>query len=79
MLQINETGKIQKWNQGKGLEKITLDEITEKEILVTIAAKLHSIRGMLIFFTILSILSLIGGIIAIINILSSLKSSYNSF
>lgn len=79
MLEIKETGKIQKWIQGKGLEIMTLDDVTEKEILVTIAAKLHSIRGMLIFFTILTILSIIGGTIAIINILASLKSSYNSF
>ena len=79
MLQINETGKISKWIQGKGLENLSLADVTEKEILVTIAAKLHSIRGMLVFFTILAILSLIGGIIAIINIISSLKHSYNSF
>jgi hypothetical protein len=56
-----------------------LDQVSKKEILVTIAAKLNSNKGMLVFFTILAILSLIGGIIAIVNILSSLKHSYNSF
>ena len=61
MLQVNNIGKIEKWVQGQGLKKnLILDEVTEKELLLTIAAKLHSIRGMLIFFTFITVIGLIG-------------------
>ena len=79
MLSIDHTGKITKWITGKGHTKLTLDEVAEKEILLVIAAKLHSIRGMLIFFTIMTILGIIGGIIAIINIITTLQHSYRGF
>jgi hypothetical protein len=56
MLNIDHTGKITKWITGQGITKLSIDDIEEKEILLVIAAKLHSIRGMLIFFTIITIL-----------------------
>ncbi len=66
MLSITHHGAISKWVKGEGLKKITEDDVTEKEILLAIAAKLHSIRGMLIFFTIITILGIIAGGFAIV-------------
>lgn len=65
MLSITHNGSITKWVKGEGLKKLTEDDITEKEILFAIAAKLHSIRGMLIFFTIITILGIIVTVLAI--------------
>lgn len=66
MLSITHTGSISKWVKGEGLKKLTEDDITEKEILLAIAAKLHSIRGMLIFFTFITILGIFVSVIAIV-------------
>jgi hypothetical protein len=79
MLSIDHTGKITKFITGQGITRLILDDIEEKEILLVIAAKLHSIRGMLIFFTIMTILGIIGGIISIINIVTTLQHSYRGF
>jgi len=67
MLNITHTGSIKKWVKGEGLKSLTEDDITEKEILLSIAAKLHSIRGMLIFFTIITILGIIVSVLAIVS------------
>ena len=67
MLNITHTGSITKWVKGEGLKKLTEEDVTEKEILLAIAAKLHSIRGMLIFFTIITILGIIVTVLAIVS------------
>lgn len=63
MLNINHLGSISKRINREGLTKLNLDEVAEKEILLVITAKLHSIRGMLIYFTIIITIGLIGAVI----------------
>ena len=59
MLSVTQNGDITKWITGEGNIKLSLDEVNEKELLLVIASKLHSIRGMMLFFVFLTIIGLI--------------------
>lgn len=65
MLDINERGSITKLINGK-IQKLELKDVEEKELLLCISARLYSIRGILIYFTTLSVLSIIAAIIIIL-------------
>ena len=65
MLSVTQNGDITKWITGEGNIKLSLDEVNEKELLLVIASKLHSIRGMMLFFVFLTIIGLISMIASI--------------
>jgi len=65
MIGIDHNRNITKIEKGKGLQKLSIDEVSEKELLLFIAAKLFSIRGMIFFFTILTLISILLSFIAI--------------
>lgn len=62
MLRIIESGKIYHPKTGE----TTLENVSEKELLLVIAAKLHSIRGMMMFFTVITVVALIISVVALI-------------
>lgn len=65
MLSIDRSGGITRWIDGQ-YKKVQLKDVEEKELLLNIAGKLQSIKGMLIFFTTLSILGIVAALIIII-------------
>lgn len=68
MLSINQNGIMTKWVDGQGSKKLKLEEVEEKELLFVIASKLHSIRGMMVFFTLIIVIGLIGLIASLLSI-----------
>ena len=66
MLSINHDGIMSKFISGQGQKKVNLEEVTEKEILQLMAAKLQSIRAMILFFTVVAVVGLIFSLFALL-------------
>jgi len=67
MLTINHLGQMKKYEVGKTPIKVNFEEVSEKELLQLIAVKLFSIRGMLVFYTLLIIISIVLSLVALLN------------
>lgn len=69
-LQINADNTIGRQPQGgKPTEKVTIDDISEKELLLRQVALSQSIRSMLLFFVWIAIIEIIAGIAILSRIL----------
>ena len=61
MIEIDHNGIINKWfDEEEETKELDVEEVSEKELLLSIAAKLDSIRGMLIFFITMTTIGIIG-------------------
>jgi hypothetical protein len=53
---------------GKPMEKIKIEDVSEKELLVRLASLSQSMRTMMLFFVWIAILEIIGGIVILGNL-----------